>query len=191
MTTLADAQAAGFLLGGEPLALDLANTLITATEPPTDLLEPAERLGAFWALQDERLPAGWSVPGVEEVRALREAVKALVSARLAGEAMPAAALARVNQVAAAAAVSPRLGAGWEREEAWRAPDGGALALAAVAGSAIALLSSEQASRLRRCANHEGCSLVFVATDERRKWCAPNLCGNRTRVARHYQRHRKD
>ncbi|MGY4711064.1 CGNR zinc finger domain-containing protein [Mycolicibacterium sp. CBM1] len=34
-----------------------------------------------------------------------------------------------------------------------------------------------------------CSIVFVAADSRRKFCTQNICANRTRVARHYRRHR--
>jgi predicted RNA-binding Zn ribbon-like protein len=30
-------------------------------------------------------------------------------------------------------------------------------------------------------------MIFVATDARRKWCSSTTCGNRARVARHYQR----
>jgi predicted RNA-binding Zn ribbon-like protein len=34
-------------------------------------------------------------------------------------------------------------------------------------------------------------MLFVAADTRRKFCTQNICGNRTRVARHYRRHRAD
>jgi predicted RNA-binding Zn ribbon-like protein len=40
--------------------------------------------------------------------------------------------------------------------------------------------------LRRCANPT-CSMLFVAPNARRIWCTANICGNRTRVARHYER----
>ncbi|MFI5895409.1 CGNR zinc finger domain-containing protein [Actinoplanes sp. NPDC051513] len=63
-------------------------------------------------------------------------------------------------------------------------------LAAVAGEAIALLADpERLELLRRCAN-PACSMVFLAENKRRRWCAPNVCGNRVRVARHHERHRK-
>jgi CGNR zinc finger len=41
-------------------------------------------------------------------------------------------------------------------------------------------------RLRRCAN-PACSMIFIAVNPRRSWCTPGVCGNRARVARHYQR----
>src|SRR6266566_219775 len=31
------------------------------------------------------------------------------------------------------------------------------------------------------------SMIFVAVNPRRSWCAPAVCGNRARVARHYRR----
>nr|WP_272925044.1 CGNR zinc finger domain-containing protein [Streptomyces sp. SID8377] len=42
--------------------------------------------------------------------------------------------------------------------------------------------------MRRCANPE-CSMLFLAGNSRRKWCTGNICGNRTRVARHCRRSR--
>ena len=30
-------------------------------------------------------------------------------------------------------------------------------------------------------------MLFLAETTRRQWCASNVCGNRVRVARHYQR----
>jgi predicted RNA-binding Zn ribbon-like protein len=40
--------------------------------------------------------------------------------------------------------------------------------------------------LRRCAN-PACSMIFIALNPRRSWCAPGVCGNRVRVARHHRR----
>ncbi|MDP9487892.1 MAG: CGNR zinc finger domain-containing protein, partial [Actinomycetota bacterium] len=34
----------------------------------------------------------------------------------------------------------------------------------------------------------GCLRLFVATNLRRRWCSES-CGNRARVARHYERNR--
>jgi predicted RNA-binding Zn ribbon-like protein len=76
-----------------------------------------------------------------------------------------------------------------REVRWHAEDGGNVRLAAIAREVIDLMSSpERLARLRRCANPE-CSMLFLAASSRRQWCTANVCGNRARVARHYQRHR--
>jgi predicted RNA-binding Zn ribbon-like protein len=186
----AEARAAGFPLGGEPLAVDLVDTLITATDPPTDLLADGERARAFWAFQAWRLPPGSAAPSLAATRALRAAIRALLEARLDGRQPPAEAVAAVNAAAAAAPTSPHLvlGAhGLAEEERWHADDSRAWPLAAAARSAIELVAGSAADRLRRCANPD-CSMLFVAETARRQWCTPNICGNRARVARHYRRH---
>ena len=190
--TLAAVQAAGFPVGGEPLALDLADTLSLATDPPIDLLADAARARQFWALQQARLPPGARPPGLAATRALRAAIRDLLDARLAGRALPPPAIARVNAAAAAAPGSPHLvlgndGGGLDVDWRWQAHDARDLALAAAARSAIEVLT-DAAGRLRRCAN-PACSMLFVAETARRQWCSPNICGNRARVARHYARTR--
>ena len=189
--SLAEAQAAGFPVGGEPLALDLADTLITVTDPPTDLLADESRAHAFWALQSARLPAGATPPSLAATRALRTAIRDLLDARLAGRQLASDAVAAVNAAAAAAPSSPRLEAsaeGWTVGQACVVADDRTWALACVARSAIDLICADGAGRLRRCAN-PACSMLFVAESARRVWCTPNVCGNRARVARHYRRHR--
>jgi predicted RNA-binding Zn ribbon-like protein len=32
-------------------------------------------------------------------------------------------------------------------------------------------------------------MLFLPAHPRRRWCSPQLCGNRVRVARYYRRHR--
>ena len=49
-----------------------------------------------------------------------------------------------------------------------------------------LSDPSQVRRLRRCAN-PACSVIFIAVNPRRSWCAPGICGNRVRVARHHRR----
>jgi predicted RNA-binding Zn ribbon-like protein len=188
--TLAAAQAAGFPVGGEPLALDLADTLMTVTDPPTDLLTDEARALQFWALQHKRLPPGAAPPDLAATRALRSAIRTLLDARLANREPPVDALEVVNAAAAAAPGSPRLdaaGAGMALSWRWHSDAPQALALAAAARSAMEILAGDTA-RLRRCAN-PACSMLFLADTTRRQWCTPNVCGNRTRVARHYRRHR--
>jgi predicted RNA-binding Zn ribbon-like protein len=52
-----------------------------------------------------------------------------------------------------------------------------------------LIGGLDRERLRRC-DGPGCVLFFVATNPRRRWCSPAICGNRVRVARHYDRHQR-
>jgi predicted RNA-binding Zn ribbon-like protein len=186
--TLAAAQAAGFPVGGEPLALDLVDTLITVTDPPTDLLSDQARALQFWALQRDRLPAQAMPPDLATTRTLRSAIRALLDAQLARHRPPLDAVQAVNAAAAAAPGSPRLDparGGLAISWHWQTDVPQALTLAAVARSAMEILTGP-AGRLRRCAN-PACSMLFLADTTRRQWCTPNICGNRARVARHYRR----
>ena len=96
----------------------------------------------------------------------------------------------INAVAASAPVSLRIGGpghDLQAQTRWHTELGGNAALAAVATEAITLIGQPgRRDMLRRCAN-PNCSMLFLAQTTRRQWCTQNICGNRTRVARHYQR----
>jgi len=188
VTSLADFQAAGFPVGGELLGLDLADTLVTVTDPPTDLLAGPGRLDAWWRLQADRLPAEASAPASGPTFALREALRSVLDAAVAGAPLPADAAATVNRFAAGAPTSPALLGVGRLELRWHASRPAAIALAVTATSVIELLGGSHAERLRRCAN-PACSMLFVSTDARRRFCTQNVCGNRVRVARFHQRQR--
>jgi predicted RNA-binding Zn ribbon-like protein len=199
-----DDGVAAFPLLGEPLAVDLLNTVIAAGGGRRDLLTSPAALLAWLGAQAGRLPPG-SVAALSaglgagdaaagrllgRVRALRESLRPLFGAALAGAAPPAAAVGAVNAAAAAAPAAPHLE--WDAPGAPRAglsyPGGrpGDALLAAAAASGIALLGGADRGRLRRC-DGPGCVLLFVATNPRRRWCSAAGCGNRVRVARHYRR----
>ena len=59
----------------------------------------------------------------------------------------------------------------------------------IADAAIALFTGPERESLRAC-HAPGCVLYFVKQHPRREWCSA-ACGNRARVARHYQRHSHD
>ncbi|GAA2579956.1 CGNR zinc finger domain-containing protein [Dactylosporangium fulvum] len=62
-------------------------------------------------------------------------------------------------------------------------------LAVLAEAATGFLASPDVTRLRACPAPR-CVRYFLQDDPRQAWCKPS-CGNRARVARHYQRHRSD
>jgi predicted RNA-binding Zn ribbon-like protein len=62
-----------------------------------------------------------------------------------------------------------------------------VAIAWLAEQTVALFGSPQRTELRACLA-PGCVLYFVKQHPRREWCSAG-CGNRARVARHYERHR--
>jgi predicted RNA-binding Zn ribbon-like protein len=184
------------MVGGEPLAVELADTLVIVSEPPTDLLSDENACRRFWELQAARLPEGWSVPSLTATRRLRDAIRQLLDSALHSErrgAVNRAALQTVNSMSSWAQTIPEVrlvGKELRGVETWRARTPADLAIAAVARSAIAILTEPgELQRLRRCAN-PNCSMLFINGDSRRRWCTPNICGNRARVARHYQRHRQ-
>ncbi|MGI5267546.1 CGNR zinc finger domain-containing protein [Nonomuraea sp. CA-218870] len=182
-------------LTGEPLALDLINTRAHTPDGDVDFLETAEGLSAWLALQSARLPA---IPGgppggeavsdgwVAAVRSLREHVESAVTAVADGAPLPADAVAALNEAALRAPSSLSLGpSGVISRRA--APPLDRL-LAELAESAITLLGGSEAAKIKSC-EAPGCRMFFLPAHPRRRWCSPELCGNRVRVARHYRRAR--
>jgi predicted RNA-binding Zn ribbon-like protein len=190
--TLSEFQAAGFPMGAEPLvALDLVDTQALCLDPVQDLLADEAGHARWWALQADRLP-GATPPAMSATRRLRAVLRELFDAHLTERTPDPALIADLNAVAAAVPTSPRLD-GWGAEARagvrWHDDYNGHPALAAIAGEAIRLLADQKRlDSLRACAN-EACSMLFLAENKRRVWCAANVCGTRARVARHYERTR--
>lgn len=186
------AQRAGFPVAGEPLAVDLADTIITVTTPATDLLADEAACRLWWDLQRDRLPDTASAPPLRQTIELREAIREILDAQIAGTPPSRAAVSHVNQSAAGVLRTWRLvrvPAGWASETEYHptTDQSHQLAVALVADSLIDFLVGPTSQRLRRCQNPT-CSMLFVAQDARRKFCTQNICANRMRAARHYQRH---
>ncbi|WP_328415699.1 ABATE domain-containing protein [Micromonospora sp. NBC_00389] len=103
---------------------------------------------------------------------------------------PPEAVDRLNQAAAALPVRPVLS--WAQEGAptltWHGEtaDAGLRLSAGLARAAIEFLASPARDLLRACPAPR-CVRYFVKDHPRQEWCKPS-CGNRARVARHYQRH---
>ncbi|MFJ7077682.1 CGNR zinc finger domain-containing protein [Streptomyces sp. NPDC098781] len=176
-------------LTGEPLALDLVNT-----HPTTgDLLTTPDGLRDWWVLQAERIPE--EVPreviaaDLDAVLAVREhTARALAHVRR-GERPPAEDIEALNEAQRAAPAISELG--WDGTAvvvARRRPSGSpGLRLAAwLAESAAGLLADPAVEQIRKC-EADDCVMLFVPTNPRRRWCSAARCGNRMRVARHYQR----
>ncbi|HEX4107774.1 MAG TPA: CGNR zinc finger domain-containing protein [Solirubrobacteraceae bacterium] len=64
-------------------------------------------------------------------------------------------------------------------------------LATIARDAVDLLTGPLAGRIRECAAHD-CALLFVDASRpgRRRWCASEACGNRTRTKAYRQRRKE-
>jgi predicted RNA-binding Zn ribbon-like protein len=123
---------------------------------------------------------------VQRVRALREALYALVTARRTG-AFPAEADRRtVNAAAAAAVLTPQLTGGGEVR--WTGGLEGLLGT--VARDGLDLLASPDLTVLRECADPH-CTRLFVDRSRggRRRWCGMKGCGDRAKAAAYRRRHR--
>jgi predicted RNA-binding Zn ribbon-like protein len=180
-----------FALIGEPVvAVDLINTVAVPGSPAADdLLSADHGAETWWRLQRARLPRG-DMPDIRALRRLRSALREMIEALVDDRPVPKAAVSEVNFFAQSAPASRRLlltGAGLGVETHWHSEFGGNLRLAFIATQAAEYLSDPaQVARLRRCAN-PACSMIFIAVNPRRSWCAPGVCGNRVRVARHHRR----
>ncbi|MET9242663.1 ABATE domain-containing protein [Nonomuraea sp. NPDC003709] len=180
------------ILGTEPLAVELANTLYGAGEARIDFLPDARRVGEWFARVSERhgvaVPMG---PHAARVRMLRDCVHALLSAAVEGRVPDAAPVRRVNDFTAAAPTYLWLDwSGGAPASRWASTVTGTVAgpaavLGSIATCCVELLTGPQADRVRRCQG-PGCSLFFVQNHPRRRWCHPS-CGHRDRQARYYRR----
>lgn len=158
-----------------------------------------------WIQQQAGLPSAGGLVADEELRdgivGVRRAVRALF-ARVVSPAppspadahllMPAAeALDRLNAAAARELVAPQLD--WPTEGAPAArllsaeDDPRVRLVAALARDAVDFLSGPEREQLRAC-HAPRCVRYFIKSHGRQEWCRPS-CGNRARVARHYERTR--
>jgi predicted RNA-binding Zn ribbon-like protein len=182
-------------LHGEPLPVELMNTIWADRDGVHDALAGLGETRDWLAAVG--LPADLDERGHVRLRSLRDAVRRL-AADATGDPRPAAASAIAERDQAVAAVNQACARApsWS-ELTW--PAGAAparttrsarppaeLAVATVAEQAVALFAGDSVTRLRACLA-PGCVLYFVREHPRREWCSAG-CGNRARVARHYQRH---
>lgn len=181
-----------FPLTGEPLALDLLNT-VTAEG---DLVAAPAGLAQWLAEQAGRLTPVAEVGAAEvaAVRAVREAARPALAAVRDGARPPREALRALNEALAAAPAHPKLA--WSAEAGLTAaPQRAAVAparrLAAELAEAVAeFLTDPRVTSVRAC-EAEDCVLMFLPAHPRRRWCVATVCGNRARVARYYARHKAD
>lgn len=154
-----------------------------------DLLAAPMDLQRWLEWERERLgDCAFAVAHLEEISALRDAVRSLLVASAQGITPEPTAVERVNAASVAAPMAPQLEAGSDGvlQTAEWAVDGDPLAqlLGKLARSAIALLTGPERERLQVC-GAPSCGMVFLSG---RRWCSAP-CGNRARAARHYRRTR--
>jgi len=173
-------------IGGH-LALDLCNTMSWRLDPA----RAVDRLGSAPLLADWfRAATGAATraddEALERVRELRGATIRLLDAHLAGEPAALADVRDVHGAWRAALAEAHVPPSLPLTETAPA-DRPVTYLALAVGE---LLHRPDLSALRRC-DGEGCGWLFLDTtrNHSRRWCAPDDCGNRTRV-RAYSRRRR-
>lgn len=177
-------------LTGEPLSLDLLNTLWHDRYGRYDLLDSTAGL-ACW-LSGSRVAAAYAGGELRADRTTLAAARAARSA-VAGVAGGAGradvgpgALDAFNRLLDAGRIRRLLTAAGPVERL-EAADPGRLLGYLVAADYLRLLSTA-GDRLRSCANPT-CGLRFhdVSRNGTRRWCTSTGCGNRAKAARHYAR----
>jgi predicted RNA-binding Zn ribbon-like protein len=178
---------------GEPLPIELHNTLYAVRGGIVDGLAEASDLHAWLAAIADRLPvdaASVDTDRLDEFVSLRAAVREGLHAELERRAASDAALATLNRCSARGPESLHLtqhGRARAAEIRHHAANATDVVLGVIAASTIDLLGGPQAGDLRAC-GAPGCVLVFLKDHPRREWCSAT-CGNRARQARHYARKR--
>ena len=175
------AEVAEYLRGPDDFAAWLDAAGMCSAGPDAAGPDARAGLGGVSLAVDEEIFAG--------ALALREAISALVTATVAGDSAPEAAVGCVNQWLALPPQRPvlRLEAGVPvlgPAPAARTPRG---VLAMIAADAAELLGTDLRERLRICPG-PGCRGRFLDDSPagRRRWCSMAVCGNRNKAAAHRQ-----
>jgi predicted RNA-binding Zn ribbon-like protein len=152
-------------------------------------LTTEDDLAAWVVAETARIPDVGSAYGhLAEVRDLRAHVRAALFAAAEGRVPPPAAVAGLNAARAGALSYPVLGSDGVVEDVFVAEDAFARFRSVVARSAITILTGPDRDRLDVC-RAPSCGMLFLRRGGAQKWCC-DACGNRSRVARHAERHRK-
>jgi predicted RNA-binding Zn ribbon-like protein len=196
-----------FELTGGALCLDFTNTVDNRpTARRRDLLAHYANLVA-WSRQSKILSEvearrllevaaarpGRGLAALRRAVRLREALYAVFAAASAHRPPPAAALGLLGGELGRVAPRARLvrdGARF-RVEAAAGRDDPARMLGDVMQSAVAILTSDDLSRVRECAA-DTCGWLFLdrSRNHTRRWCDMKVCGNRQKVRRFYARQRR-
>ncbi|HEY7128343.1 MAG TPA: ABATE domain-containing protein [Nitrospira sp.] len=192
-----------FLFVGNQAALDFVNTDLVLDGNPTDLLPSFEAL-ISWSIQAglvtkeeaKRIEQAGGRHGGEtlkQVKAFRTTMREMAERLAAGRPVLQATIVTVNLALrhrlGYPQVSRRRGV-FERTYQTEVKHPNQL-LGLLAEAASDLLTACDPSLVKKCQN-PACVLFFYDTTKNhaRHWCSMSLCGNRSKVAAHYQRHRK-
>jgi predicted RNA-binding Zn ribbon-like protein len=185
------------------LALDLVNTRPRLADGVAgDLLASPADLRSWLALQADRIPDAAALGATDRltelgqadvaaVHAVREHAAAAINGARLGHEPPEAAMRGLNQALRAAPAIKELA--WNGTAVTVAPRRkgplGVRVAAHLAEVTADLLADPAIVKVREC-EADDCLMLFLPAHPRRRWCSTSRCGNRVRVARYYQRHKK-
>ena len=193
-----------FLFVGNQLVLDFINTQIVLNGRPMDLLatfsnlvawlvhvhlltgEEAKKIEGHSGRQAERTQT------VEQARTFRVTLREMVERIAAGRPVPQAAIRAINEMLRNRIGYPQLTrrrGKFVRRYQVESQEANQL-LGLLAEAATNLLCTCDFSLIKKCQNPL-CVLFFYDTTKNhaRHWCSMTICGNRSKVAAHYRRHR--
>jgi len=173
----------------EPLAMDFANTIRRRGMVDHDYLRTGADLASWAEVEAPQVPrvgARAAQARLEEVRGVRDDVRAILRATVDGAPLPARATARLNARVRAAPLVGQLGG--RAGEVRTVPAARAYAvdelLARVAAATIELVGS--GAPVQFC-DAPSCGQFYAPDRPNQVWCDPS-CGTRARVARHAAAH---
>ncbi len=194
----------GFLFVGNSLCLDFVNTALMQAGQPLDLMSDPGKL-MVWLVQakilDEKqrgaIDAAWK--GSPELECVfrcalefRAGLRDMAGRIVAGKPVPPAMVAQINGWLGkhtGRVELKKISSGFEKrfQADFEEP---AQLLWPIAESACDLLCYADLALVKKCEN-AACVLFFYDTTKNhsRRWCSMNICGNRMKVAAHYQRQR--
>jgi predicted RNA-binding Zn ribbon-like protein len=171
---------------GDPLALDLVNTVRRRGWQYTELIGSPSDLREWLDREQDRLTAPAEVDDdlVARFLALRDHALDLLRAAAAGQPWPPGAVAAVNASVLAAPSSRLLTAGPDgyRTEPVTAAAPADRLLADLAVAVTDLLTGPDGAELTLC-DAPGCGHLYLRHRPNQQWCNP-LCGTRARTDRH-------
>ena len=194
-----------FLFVGNYLCLDFVNTEMVQAGQPVDLLSSFENLVAWLAQsqtldgkQAEEILGDWkssreAETTLQDAAKLRASLREMAERLVKGKTATPFTVATINQWLAhqtGHAELKRTRGGFEKgfQADFRTP---AQLLWPVGESACDLLCYADLNLVKKCEN-AACVLFFYDTTKNhsRRWCSMSACGNRMKVAAHYQRLRE-
>lgn len=192
-----------FLFVGNHPCLDFINTEMIVNGKPTDVLESFDDF-ISWIVQvklltkaqadvaEAELTHKESTSLLEQAKTFRRTLRQLAARIVARKSIPASIITVINQFLSQRPGYPQLvrrKSGFEqRFHSAAAPVQNLLAPLAEAASD--LLCRADFALIKKCGN-PACILYFYDTTKNhtRSWCSMQMCGNRIKVAAHYQRKR--